>query len=84
MYFSLRQRLRRGGSCAGRRRRAGRRAAAKAAPRRAPREAPELRGTRLVVANFWQNFARFRLYRHRSLQENTRFSAFFKSLPDYR
>ena len=36
------------------------------------------RWTRRVVANFWQNFARFRLYRHRSLQENTRFSAFFK------
>ena len=29
-------------------------------------------------ATFRQNVARFRLYRHRSLQENTRFSAFFK------
>ena len=29
-------------------------------------------------ANFRQNVARFRLYRHRSLQVNTRFSAFFK------
>ena len=29
-------------------------------------------------AKFRQNVARFRLYRHRSLQENTRFSAFFK------
>ena len=28
---------------------------------------------------FWQNFRRFRLYRHRSLQENTRFAAFSKS-----
>ena len=27
---------------------------------------------------FRQNVARFRLYRHRSLQANTRFSAFFK------
>ena len=38
-------------------------------------------GTRRVVANFWQflqNFARFRLYRHRSLQLNARFAAFFK------
>ena len=42
----------------------------------------ELPWTRRVVANFWhifgQNFARFRQYRHRSLQVNTRFSAFFK------
>ena len=30
------------------------------------------------LANFRQNFARFRLYRRRSLQENTRFAAFFK------
>ena len=37
-----------------------------------------LEWTRRVVANFWQNFARFRLYRHRSLQVNTRFSGFFK------
>ena len=29
-------------------------------------------------AKFRQNVARFRLYRHRSLQVNTRFSAFFK------
>ena len=39
---------------------------------------PRRRWARRVVANFWQNFARFRLYRHRSLQENTRFAAFFK------
>ena len=32
----------------------------------------------LRPANFWQIFARFRLYRHRSLQVNTRFEAFFK------
>ena len=35
-----------------------------------------------VVANFWANFRqnvdRFRLYRRQSLQENTRFAAFFK------
>ena len=30
------------------------------------------------VAKFRQNVARFRLYRHRFLQENTRFAAFFK------
>ena len=30
------------------------------------------------LANFGQIFARFRLYRHRSLQVNTRFSVFFK------
>ena len=30
------------------------------------------------LAKFRQNFARFRLYRRRSLQENTRPSAFFK------
>ena len=29
-------------------------------------------------AKFWQNVARFRLYGHRFLQENTRFAAFFK------
>ena len=29
-------------------------------------------------AKFRQNVARFRLYRHRFLQENTRFAAFFK------
>ena len=29
-------------------------------------------------AKFRQNVARFRLYRHRFFQENTRFSAFFK------
>ena len=29
-------------------------------------------------AKLWQNFARFRLYRHRSLQVSTRLSAFFK------
>ena len=31
------------------------------------------------VANFWQIFARSRLYRHRSLQVNTRCSAFLIS-----
>ena len=31
-----------------------------------------------VVANFLAEFPRFRLYRHRFLQVNTRFSAFFK------
>ena len=30
------------------------------------------------LANFRQNVARFRLYRHRFLQENTSFAAFFK------
>ena len=30
------------------------------------------------LAKFRQNVARFRLYRHRFLQENTRFAAFFK------
>ena len=30
------------------------------------------------LAKFRQTVARFRLYRHRSLQENTRFSAFFE------
>ena len=30
------------------------------------------------LANFRQNVARFRLYRHRSLQANTRFAAFLK------
>ena len=30
------------------------------------------------LAKFWQNVARFRLYRHRFLQENMRFAAFFK------
>ena len=30
------------------------------------------------LANFRQNVARFRLYRHQFLQENTRFAAFFK------
>ena len=37
------------------------------------------RWTRGVVANFGQNFARFRLYRRRSFQVNTRFAAFFKT-----
>ena len=46
--------------------------------RRRPPPMTLRRWTRRVVANFWQNFARFRLYRRRSLQENTRFSAFFK------
>ena len=35
-------------------------------------------GSRPFLANFRQNFARFRLYRRRFLQANTRFSAFFK------
>ena len=35
-----------------------------------------LRGRGARLANFRQNVARFRLYRHRSLQLNTRFSAF--------
>ena len=39
-------------------------------------EDPE--GSCQVLANFRQDFARFRLYRHRSLQANTRFAAFFK------
>ena len=30
------------------------------------------------LAKFRQNVARFRLYRHRFLQENMRFAAFFK------
>ena len=30
------------------------------------------------LANFRQNVARFQLYRHRFLQENMRFAAFFK------
>ena len=30
------------------------------------------------LAKFRQNVARFRLYRHQFLQENTRFAAFFK------
>ena len=34
-------------------------------------------------ATFQQNVARFRLYRHRSLQENARFSAFFLDLQGY-
>ena len=42
---------------------------------------PDGRWSRRVVANFWQirqNLARFRLYRRRSLQVNTRCAAFFK------
>ena len=35
-------------------------------------------GSCQCLANFRQNVARFRLYRHRFLQENTRFAAFFK------
>ena len=31
-----------------------------------------------ILAKFRQNVARFRLYRHRFLQENMRFAAFFK------
>ena len=41
------------------------------------------RRTRRVVANFWKNFARFRLYRRRSLQVSTRFFSIFQNLPDY-
>ena len=44
----------------------------------APDQGPGYR----VVANFWQSFGKsslvFWLYRHRSLQENTRSAAFFK------
>ena len=60
----------------------------RASPRAAPRGAPRASRSdsaptgRRVVANLWQNFskisARFRLYRRRSLQVNTRFAAFFK------
>ena len=32
----------------------------------------------IILANFRQIFARFRLYRHQFLQENMRFAAFFK------
>ena len=35
-------------------------------------------GRRVRSAKFRQNVARFRLYRHRFLQENMRFAAFFK------
>ena len=35
-------------------------------------------GTCQFLAKFRQNVARFRLYRHRFLQENMRFAAFFK------
>ena len=49
-----------------------------------PRLTATMRGcrTRRVVASFFakfrQNVARFWLYRHRFLQENTRFAAFLK------
>ena len=36
------------------------------------------RGAAPVFGKFRHNVARFRLYRHRFLQENTRFAAFFK------
>ena len=39
---------------------------------------PHLGSCHFFGAKLWQNFARFRLYRHRSLQENTRFAVFFK------
>ena len=39
----------------------------------------ELQGSCQFFANFEQKFARFRLYRHRSLQVNTRSSAFLRS-----
>ena len=35
-------------------------------------------GSCQFLAKFQQNVARFRLYRHRFLQENMRFAAFFK------
>ena len=51
--------------------------------RRSPRSRPARRCSGAtgagVVANFWQIFVRFRLYRHRSLQVNARFEAFFKT-----
>ena len=50
--------------------------------RSVPRRGGAAHATRRVVANFWQifgkNVARFQLYWHRFLQENTRFAAFFK------
>ena len=46
-------------------------------PRRAPR-AGRRRVRERRLAKFWQNVARFRLYRLRFLQENMRFAAFFK------
>ena len=36
-------------------------------------------GNQNVLSILWQNFARFRLYRHRSLQVNTRFAQLFKT-----
>ena len=47
--------------------------------------APSLASRSGVVANFWQNFARFRLYRRRSLQVNTKyaFCSSLQNLPDY-
>ena len=53
--------------------------------RRRPPPMTLQRWTRRVVANFWQNFARFRLYRRRSLQVNTRLNIFsiFQNLLDY-
>ena len=41
-----------------------------------PRRSRVLSG--FFKAKFWQNVAPFRLYRHRSLQVNTRFAAVFK------
>ena len=39
---------------------------------------PRAAGVQQFLANFRQNFARFRLYWRRSLLPNTRFAAFFK------
>ena len=49
-------------------------------PARATASAPAAsrRARERRLAKFRQNVARFRLYRQRSLQANTRFSAFFK------
>ena len=47
------------------------------------RAGARLRERRRVVAKFWQNFARFRLYRQRYLQVSTCLSAFFLYLQDY-
>ena len=65
----------------GRRHRRGDPHAADAVRERAGHRLPaagQVRRTRRVVASFWQIFARFQLYRQRSLQENTRFTALFK------
>ena len=48
------------------------------AARQAAQPAGQPWGSCQLLANFRQNVARFRLYRHRFLQENMRFAAFFK------